>query len=79
MGSGRHAHVTVRVNGGVVDDFVMHSSDIAREIVVRSHGARPNELTIDTDRTVRPAVKHLSADPRVLGLRLNSMRWMAAQ
>jgi hypothetical protein len=76
---GGPAHVTVRVNGKVVDDFVMHSSDIAREIVVRAHGDRPNELTIDTDRTVLPAAKHLSADSRVLGLRLNAMRWMAAQ
>ena len=71
--------VTVRVNGAVVDRFPVGRSDVTREVEVRAHAARPNELTIDTDRTVNPAEKHLSADPRVLGLRLNSLRWMAAR
>jgi hypothetical protein len=71
--------VTVGVNGIVVDRFRASSRDIARDVVVAAHGDRPNELTIDTDRAVVPAAKQLSGDRRVLGLRLNSIGWMAPE
>ena len=66
-------NVVVRVNGVVVDRFRATSRDIAREIVVRAHGDRPNALTIETDRVATPPT-----DPRPLGLRLNSLVWTTA-
>ena len=71
--------VTVGVNGIVVDRFRASSRDIARDVVVTAHGDRPNELTIDTDRAVVPAAKQLSGDRRALGLRVNSIGWMAPE
>ena len=72
-------NVTVRVNGVGVDHFRAASKDIERDIVVHALGDRPNELTIETDRTVVPAAKHLGSDTRNLGLRLNSIGWMRAR
>ena len=65
--------VVVRVNGAIVDQFRATSRDIEREIFIPTHGDRPNELTIDTDRVVKPA-----SDPRTLGLRLNALVWTTA-
>ena len=72
-------NVTVRVNGMVVDRFRAGLKNAKREIIVHARADRPNELAIDTDRTVVPAVKHLAADARLLGLRLNAIGWMPAR
>jgi hypothetical protein len=63
-------HVTIRVNGAVVDHFAATSPLLEREIVVRSRPDGPNDLRIGTDR-----VAVTPSDGRTLGLRLNALGW----
>lgn len=76
---GAAPNVTVRVNGATVAQFRAAMNDMTREVVVPARSDAPNELTIDTDRVIVPAAKHLSPDTRALGLRLNSIGWMPAR
>lgn len=63
--------VTVRLNGEVVDRFEGTSAIMQRELAVRARGDGPNELVIETDLVVTPP----PGDPRLLGLRLNTLGW----
>src|SRR5205085_11573559 len=64
-------NIVVRVNGVVVDRFAVTSRLMEREMVVHARGDAVNELVIETDRVVKPR-----RDPRLLGLRLNSLGWL---
>ena len=50
-----------------------------RKILVEARRDAPNELVIETDRTVVPAALHAGSDRRGLGLQLNSLGWMPAR
>jgi len=76
---GTAPNVTVRINGATVAQFRAGMNNVKREVVVPARSDAPNELTIDTDRVIVPAAKHLSPDTRTLGLRLNSIGWMPAR
>jgi len=64
-------NVVIRVNGVIVDRFAAPSRLMEREMVVHARGDAVNELVIETDRVVKPL-----RDPRVLGLRLNTLGWL---
>ena len=64
-------NIVVRLNGVVVDRFAATSRLMEREMVVHARADTVNELLIETDRVVKPP-----RDPRVLGLRLNSLGWL---
>jgi len=76
---GTPPHVVIRVNETPVDTFRAQRSFVNRAVTVRARADAANKLTIDTDRVVVPAAKHLGPDARALGLRLNSIGWMPAR
>lgn len=61
-------NITIRIDGRVIDQFTAKESNIERDWPVSGR-----VLTIDTDRVAKPP-----QDPRVLGLRLNSIVWTTA-
>lgn len=60
--------ITIRVDGRIIDRFVATQPNLEREWDILGR-----TLTIETDRVARPA-----NDPRVLGVRLNSIVWTTA-
>jgi len=66
-------HVTVALNGAVVDRFTATEPELERSYLVDSRSERPNELVIETDRTFRPSP---TGDTRELGLEVVGIRWM---
>ena len=67
--------ITITLNGMRLDRFSEPDSDVSRAWEVTSRSSGPNELIIETDRTVNPAVEHVGHDTRDLGVRLNSLGW----
>ena len=78
-GLGAPPHVTIRLNGVILDRFVAERKNVSRAYNVEARRDAPNELVIETDRTVVPAAFRAGSDRRELGLRLNSLVWMPAR
>jgi hypothetical protein len=76
---GAQPNVTIRLNGVILDRFVAERKNLSRAYNVEARRDAPNELVIETDRTVIPAALHAGSDRRELGLRLNSLGWMPAR
>ena len=76
---GSPPNIAVRLNGATIDAFRATRSFIVREVIVHARPDQPNELVIETDRVITPAAQHLGSDTRTLGLRINSIGWMAAR
>ena len=66
--------VDVRLNGAAVAHVHATKPDNELELDVDARAGAPNELVIETSRTVHPP-----NDPRVLGLRLNDLQWSATE
>jgi hypothetical protein len=69
--------ITIRLNGAVVQRFVMTTKQIERSYAVTPRGDAANELVLETDRVVNPAAAHLRPDARDLGVRLQGLEWKA--
>ncbi|PYQ32706.1 MAG: hypothetical protein DMF57_12030 [Acidobacteria bacterium] len=76
---GAPPHVTIRLNGVMLGRFLAERKNVSRVFNVEARRDAPNELVIETDRTVVPAALHVGSDRRGLGLRLNSLGWMPAR
>jgi hypothetical protein len=68
-------NITISFNGAVIDRIRPAEKDIERSYDVDARIDAPNELVIETDRTVNPAARGLQNDTRDLGLRLNDIEW----
>jgi hypothetical protein len=62
----------VRLNGATIARAHAAASNLDIELDVDARADAANELVIETDRAVKPP-----NDPRVLGLRLNTLEWSA--
>src|SRR2546428_10126722 len=61
---GAPPHVTIRLNGVILDRFVAERKNVSRAYNVEARRDAPNELVIETDRTVVPAALHAGSDRR---------------
>jgi hypothetical protein len=69
--------VVIRLDGTVIDRFVVPRGTAERSYAVASRSGASDELVIFVDRTVNPLRSHRGPDPRDLGLRLLSLTWKA--
>jgi hypothetical protein len=69
--------LTVQLNGRIVDRMRCSSEVTSKAWEVAAKTDGPNELVLSVDAVVNPLRQHLSSDPRDLGLRLDSYRWIA--
>jgi hypothetical protein len=67
----------VRINGGLVDRFVVTNQFISKSWVVPVAGNRATELVISLDKVINPAKEGINPDTRDLGFRLTSYGWEA--
>ena len=65
-------NVTITFNGAVIDRV---HGNVEKSYDVTARTNAPNELVIETDETVNPAVRGLGGDTRDLGVRLNEISW----
>jgi hypothetical protein len=68
-------NIAISFNGRVLDRIRATEKDIERSYDVNARINAPNELVIETDRTINPAARGLQNDTRDLGLRVNDIEW----
>ena len=68
-------NLTIKFNGAVIDRIHATTKEIERTYDVTANTNVENELIIETDTTVNPAKRGLTADTRDLGVRLNEIEW----
>lgn len=71
--------IDVVLNGSLLERIHATTPIIDREYVVPSRPASPNELVLQTSRTVNPAARGLGGDARDLGLKLSGIEWSVAK
>lgn len=67
--------VTISVDGKPIDRFVPSARDVSRRYDLPGSTA-PHVVTFDVNETVNLRRRHISDDPRDLGMQLNSISWI---